>query len=127
MLAVAPPLVRRRDAPWRAALLGVVHARTGLPTRSLAGVTAACASSCTSVHRQSRGWVCVGSDICGTEERRARGRALGRASCSDSSRLFERSERSERSEFRDGPRDRAPQQPCSKSTSSTGCGVPERV
>ena len=48
--------------------------------------------------------------LCGAEERRARGRArAARASSSDSSRLFERSERSERSEFRDGPRDRAPQ------------------
>jgi len=46
----------------------------------------------------------------GAEERRARGRArAARASTSDSRRLFERSERSERSEFRRGPRDRAPQ------------------
>jgi len=59
--------------------------------------------------RQGRGWVCVGSDICGAEERRARGRARERASSSYSSRLSERSERSERSEFRDGRRDRAPQ------------------
>jgi hypothetical protein len=58
---------------------------------------------------QSRGWVCVGSDICGAEERRAGGRARQRATCSDSSRLSERSERSERSEFRDGPCDRVPQ------------------
>jgi len=43
-------------------------------------------------------------------ERRARGRArTARASTSDSRRLFERSERSERSEFRRGPRDRAPE------------------
>src|SRR5688572_5370363 len=48
--------------------------------------------------------------LCGAEERRARGRArAARASTSDSRRLFERSERSERSEFRRGPRDRAPQ------------------
>jgi hypothetical protein len=66
-------------------------------------------SANTSVHRQSRGRVCVGSDICGAEERRAHGRARQRASSSDSSRLAERSERSERSEFRDGPCDRAPQ------------------
>jgi len=46
----------------------------------------------------------------GAEERRARGRArAARASISDSRRLFERSERSERSEFRRGPRDRAPE------------------
>ena len=46
----------------------------------------------------------------GAEERRARGRArAARASTSDSRRLFERSERSERSEFRRGPRDRAPE------------------
>ena len=41
--------------------------------------------------RQSRGWVCDDSDICGAEERRARGRARERATCSDSSRLSERS------------------------------------
>ena len=68
-----------------------------------------CSTSMPRWCRQSRGRVCAGSDICGAEERRARGRARQRASCSDSSRLFERSERSERSEFRDGPRDRAPQ------------------
>ena len=40
----------------------------------------------------------------GAEERRARGRARQRASSSISARLFERSERSERSELRDAPR-----------------------
>ena len=44
------------------------------------------------------------------EKRRATGRAPARrASCTDSRRLFERSERSERSEFRRGPVDRASQ------------------
>jgi len=48
--------------------------------------------------------------LCGAEERRAHGRARAvRASTSDSRRLFEHSERSERSEFRRGPCDRAPQ------------------
>jgi len=48
--------------------------------------------------------------LCGAEERRARGRArAARASCSDSPRLFERSDRRERSEFLGGPRDRAPE------------------
>jgi len=56
------------------------------------------------------GGCATAATLCGAEERRARGRArAARASSSDSSRLFERSERSERSEFRDGPRDRAPQ------------------
>ena len=45
----------------------------------------------------------------GAEERRPRGRAHQRASSSDSARLLERSERSERSELRDGPRARVPQ------------------
>jgi hypothetical protein len=45
--------------------------------------------------------------LCGAEHRRARGRArAARASTSDSRRLFEHSERSERSEFRRGPCDR---------------------
>ena len=65
----------RRDAPCRAALLGAVQAPPDLPTRSLASMTAACPDSNTSVHRQSRGRVCAGSDICGAEERKARGRA----------------------------------------------------
>jgi hypothetical protein len=48
--------------------------------------------------------------LCGAEERRAHGGArAARASTSDSRRLFEHSERSERSEFRRGPCDRAPQ------------------
>ena len=74
ILAVAPPLGRRRDAPWQAALLGAVHARTGLPTRSLAGTTAA---------RRRHAWVMPAKpwagvrwrDLCGAEERRSRGRA----------------------------------------------------
>ena len=45
--------------------------------------------------------------LCSAEDRRARGRArAARASTSDSRRLFEHSERSERSEFRRGPCDR---------------------
>jgi hypothetical protein len=45
--------------------------------------------------------------LCGAEHRRARGRArAARASTSDSRRLFEHSERSERREFRRGPCDR---------------------
>src|SRR5688572_32333007 len=48
--------------------------------------------------------------LCGAEHRRAHGRArAARASTSDSRRLFEHSERSERSEFRRGPCDRGAQ------------------
>jgi hypothetical protein len=48
--------------------------------------------------------------LCGAEDRRAHGRArAARASTSDSRRLFEHSERSERSEFRRGPCDRGPE------------------
>jgi hypothetical protein len=48
--------------------------------------------------------------LCGAEDRRARGRArAARAPTSDSRRLFEHSERSERREFRRGPRDRGPE------------------
>src|SRR5688572_29427757 len=48
--------------------------------------------------------------LCGAEHRRARGRArAARVSTSDSRRLFEHSERSERSEFRRGPCDRGAQ------------------
>ena len=64
----------RRDAPWRAALLGAVHARTGLPTRGLAGTTVACRWNTSVVPAKS--WVGVRwRDLCGAEERRSRGRA----------------------------------------------------
>jgi hypothetical protein len=48
--------------------------------------------------------------LCGAEDRRAHGRArAARASTSDSRRLFDHSERSERREFRRGPCDRGPE------------------
>jgi len=110
----APPLhgfspvrtLRARTAPCAAALLAAPQvARPGYrPPRGDAGVArrgtqrrpgkavAGCAPAAT---------------LCGAEHRRAHGRArLARASTSDSRRLFERSERSERSEFRRGPCDR---------------------
>ena len=74
MLAVAPPLRRQRDAPWRAALLSVVHARTGLPTRILAITTVVCRWRASVV--PAKPWVGVRwRDLCGAEERRTRGRA----------------------------------------------------
>jgi len=74
MLAVAPPLRRRRDAPWVAALLGAVHARPSLPTLSLAGTTVA-RLRVASVSR-AKPWVGVRwRDLCGAEERSTRGRA----------------------------------------------------
>jgi hypothetical protein len=42
MLTVAPPLGRRRDAPWAAALLGAYHSRRRLPAHSLAGTNVVC-------------------------------------------------------------------------------------
>ncbi len=100
--------LRRRTPPCVAALLAAPQvAATGYrPPRSIArGVSIAHQS----VHRQSRGRVCAGSDICGAEQRRARGRARERASSSDSPRLFERNDRREWSEFLGGPCDRAAQ------------------
>jgi hypothetical protein len=44
--------------------------------------------------------------LCGAEHRRAHGRARAARASSDSRRLFEHSERSERSDFRRGPCDR---------------------
>jgi len=56
------------------------------------------------------GGCATAATLCGAEERRARGRArAARASSSDSRRLFEHNDRREWSEFRRGPRDRAPQ------------------
>jgi len=58
-----------------------------------------------------------GGDFCGDEQRRAGVGARQRASLSDSPRLFERSERSERSEFCGATPDRAAQ--CSRSEAQT--------
>jgi len=65
----------------------------------------------------------------GAEERRARGRARQRASSSISARLFERSERSERSELRDAPRARVPQgsRRAAPTASLKRCGLPGRA
>jgi len=107
MLAVAPPwggampLVRLRCSAPSMRARACPPAASQSPWWHAIGTPRSCP--------QRRGWVCAGSDICGAEEHRTCGRARQRASSSDSSRLFERSERSERSEFRDGPRDRVPQ------------------
>jgi len=55
-------------------------------------------------------------------------RAPARASCSDSPRLFERSERSERSEFRGATSDRAPQgsRPAGQTAASERWRTPDR-
>ena len=58
-----------------------------------------------------------GGDLGGDEQRRAGVGARQRASLSDSPRLFERSERSERSEFCGATPDRAAQ--CSRSEAQT--------
>ena len=60
---------------------------------------------------QAKPWVSVRwRDLCGAEERSESVAApRSGAACSDSSRLLEHSERSERREFRDGPRVRAPE------------------
>jgi len=65
----------------------------------------------------------------GAEEHRARGRARQRASSTVSPRLFERSERSERSELRDGPRARVPQgsRRAAPPASLKRCGLPGRA
>ncbi len=69
-----------------------------------------CVGLCHGGAGKAGGGCATAATLCGAEERRARGRArAARASTSDSPRLFERSERSERSDFLGGPRDRAPQ------------------
>ena len=96
-----PPRALCSSPPQKSPTPGTAH-RAASPrfasthaTMALAKLAGGCASAAT---------------LCGAEERRARGRArTARASSSDSPRLFERSERSERSEFPGGPRDRAPE------------------
>ena len=96
----APTVLLRFSPPHKSPPPGTAH--RAAPTRGVR-------RECHHRGRQSRGRVCVGSDICGAEQRRARGRARQRASCSDSPRLFERNDRREWSEFLGGPRDRAAQ------------------
>ena len=113
----APPLhgfspvrrLRRRTSPCAAALLAAPQvAATGYrPPRS---TTEVFVDKDRSGARKAVGGCASAATLCGAEERRARGRArAARASTSDSRRLFEHSERSERSEFRRGPRERAPE------------------
>jgi hypothetical protein len=61
----APPSALRCSPPHKSPPPDTAH-RAAPPRRS---------SAHTSVHRQSRGRVCAGSDICGAEERKPRGRA----------------------------------------------------
>jgi hypothetical protein len=110
----APPLhgfspvrrLRRRTPPCCSALLAAPQvAHTGYrPPRSTTEVLV-------DEYLGASGKAVVGcasaATLCGAEDRRAHRRA--RASTSDSRRLFEHSERSERSEFRRGPCDRGPQ------------------
>ena len=106
---LAGPALQGRTSPCAAALLAapqVAHPGYRPPRGTPRGVG----------RRTSR---CIGkavvgcasaATLCGAEHRRARGRArAARASTSDSRRLFEHSERSERSEFRRGPCDREPE------------------
>ena len=98
--------LRRRTSPCAAALLAapeIAHPGYRPPRSTARGVRQRMPRSC--------GKAVVGcasaATLCGAEHRRARGRArAARASTSDSRRLFEHSERSERSEFRRGPCDR---------------------
>ena len=82
------------------------------PARILATTSVVCVAPRTSSHRArprdglGRGW---GESGGSREAQGDRPRAEWRASCSDSRRLSEHSERSERSEFRRGPVDRASQ------------------
>jgi len=79
-------------------------------TAHLAVALVLCIDACHRGAGKAVGGCAPAATLCGAEEHRARGRArAARASSSDSPRLFERSERSERSEFLGEPRDRAPE------------------
>jgi hypothetical protein len=102
--------------PWRAGL-PLVLLRFSPPHKSPPPVTAPRAAPVAVLqdachHRIGKavGGCASAATLCGAEDRRAHGRArAARASTSDSRRLFEHSERSERSEFRRGPCDRGPE------------------
>ncbi len=90
-VVAAPQVAATGYRPPRGGTRGVLWACHGESGKAVGG----CASAAT---------------LCGAEDRRAHGRAHAvRASTSDSRRLFEHSERSERSEFRRGPCDRGPE------------------
>jgi hypothetical protein len=117
----------RRTSPCVAPLLAPAHMRFAHMTLRRNFVVAAPQVAATGYHPPRGGtrgvlWACHGESgkavggcasaatLCGAEDRRAHGRAHAvRASPSDSRRLFEQSERSERSEFRRGPCDRGPE------------------
>ena len=97
----APPSALRCSPPHKSPPPGTAHRAATLVVFD---------DACRGGAGKAGGGCATAATLCGAEERRARGRArAARASSSDSSRLFERSDRRERSEFRDGPRDRVPQ------------------
>jgi hypothetical protein len=101
--------LRARTSPCVAALLAAPQvAPTGYrPPRSTTGGVRRQTPRCIG---KAVGGCASAATLCGAEDRRAHGRAHAvRAFTSDSRRLFEHSERSERSEFRRGPCDRGPQ------------------
>ena len=101
--------LRRRTTPCAAALLAAPEiAHPGHhPPRS---TTEVFADENHGGAGKAVGGCASAATLCGAEYRRAHGRArAARASTSDSRRLFEHSEQSERSEFRRGPCDRGPE------------------
>ena len=101
--------LRSRTSPCVTPLLAAPQiAHTGnRPPRSITEVVA---GQYLGASGKAVGGYAPAATLGGAEERTAHGAArAARASTSDSRRLFEHSERSERSEFRRGPCDRAPE------------------
>ena len=106
---------RAARAATSPALLGAPEARYGLPTRAFAESPPAPFAR---TNLGTSRWVASGGgDLGGDEQRRAGVGARQRASSTDSSPLFERSERSERREFGDATSGRAAQ--CSRRAAAT--------
>ena len=105
-LAVAPPCARR-DAAGGLRCSAPSTRAPACPPAALRAPLVACGQQLGAARKAVGG--CAVARLMRRRGAQGSWPRAQRASCSDSSRLFERSERSERSEFRDGPRVRAPQ------------------
>jgi hypothetical protein len=143
---VAPPNSLRSLRSLRSDTRGesVVDARWRAPTPALRCSSPPKSRPASSPCREVHGWWCSLPVLqpwlqrrvragCGAPVRRRGAQGswprARRASLSDSSRLFERSERGERSELSDGPRDRAPQgsRSAAETASAKRRGLPARA
>ena len=104
------PTSAARLLPYAAPAVSPRHKSPTPGTAHRAALLVVCVDDCLDASGKAVAGSASAATLCGAEHRRAHGRArAARASTSDSRRLFDHSERSERREFRRGPGDRGPQ------------------